>query len=151
MSNLASLFGNYRLIDKKEDFLERILYSYISIGEQSLFESTFLSAFSTLEGISKLIVNPTNNISSEDLIKQAIIISGIDLKENEFEISKSRLKKDDSKLEWLITEYRNYRIHFNQEEFDTSVIASELKKIMKLTRMLIFYYVEPGLINWPEP
>ena len=151
MSNLSLLLTFYRNLCKNNDLLERIIFSYISINELSLFEARFKSAFSTLEGISKLIVKPKVNISSEQLIKEAFKSASIEMKEGNFEFSESRKNNESCKLEWLISEYRNYLTHFNDQVFDMKIIGKEFGKIMKLTRRLIFYYMSPDLVYWPEP
>lgn len=77
VSKLISAFLNLETT-KKEKFI-RIINAYITIDDLKIFEPQFKDAFFALEAISKLIVEPKNNLSSENYIVKACNIAEIDL------------------------------------------------------------------------
>jgi hypothetical protein len=131
--------------------LLRIFYSYITINEIIKFEPQFLEAYFTLVAISKHIFNPQQNTNEVELIRVAMDAAGIPFDEINFADSISIKRKGDSKAEWLIYEYRNYLVHFNNVEFNYEELFSEYKKILRLTRKLIFFAIDPSLRDFPVP
>lgn len=146
--NLSLIINKYFAITANSKLFNKIIFSFINIGEIETFEPMFLSAYSLLEGISKVIVNPVKRVSSETLIKKAAEMANVD---TGFSLSHKRTLKSSSRLEWEISEYRNYLTHFNEVEFDNHTIFEEYQKIMKLARKLIIFYIEPSLMDWPFP
>jgi len=145
VSKLISAFLNLETT-KKEKFI-RIINAYITIDDLKIFEPQFKDAFFALEAISKLIVEPKNNLSSENYIVKACNIAEIDLIKVSFEPS-----KNSKKLKWLISEYRNELTHFNFEtHYDNDQMYMEYSKIMNILRRLIIYYLVPDLNNFSYP
>lgn len=146
--NLALAINRFRdlSVEEKEAFT-RIAYGYLSIENMDILEPEFITAYSELEAISKLIVKPYQNTKPEELIKSAMSVHSISL--SDFNFIKSPKKSD--KFEWLATDYRNYLIHSNNDKFDLNEIIPEYNKIMVLLRKLIFAYLEPSLKDIPYP
>lgn len=150
--NLRLIISNMLEFNKnKRKELLRIFYSYITINEITRFEPKFLEAYFTLVAISKHIVKPDQNTNEVQLIKDAIDITKIKLSEIDFATSMSKRKKDDVKAEWLIYEYRNNLVHFNNFEFNNDEIYKEYEKIVKLIRRLIFFSIDSSLRDFTVP
>jgi len=150
--NISKLLNSYLHLDNsKLEKLERILYSFISISEQKIFGPKFSSTYFLLAAISKIIMQPKNYSKDEECIKLASEKVNIDIKRINFEISPKRLKKNNSKCEWLITEYRHELTHFNFEKYDIKILLHEYNKMMYLLRKLIIFYFEPSLVDFPYP
>lgn len=150
--NLNNVINSFFLKNKDDNGqIKGLLYSFITVSEIKVFQPMFLAAYFVLEGISKLIVKPEKNTESETLIKDAINKIGIDFNKVDFKLSRNRLRKSNSKLEWEISEYRDNLTHFNNISFDGKEMWVEYKKIMRLNRKLILSYIEPSLSDWSYP
>ncbi len=109
------------------------------------------STYFLVEAISKVIIDPTKPIKSEQLITEACSILGIDIGSINFVKSHKRLSNPKSELEWEISEYRNYLTHFNSGAYNFDIIAKEQIKMIDLSRKLIFGYINKDFINWSHP
>lgn len=131
--------------------LKRVMYSYISVFEIPLLQPKFLLTYFLLEAISKIIVGPINNSNSELLINKAAEKVCIDLEIFNFLISHKRVNNPECKLQWEITEFRNYLTHFNEGLYDLDLMAKEQIKMIDLCRKLIIGYINPNFIDWRKP
>jgi len=147
LSNLIEAFQNKTRHDKKN--ITKLLYKFLILKETEIFQAKFLSGYVLLESISKFIVKPTSNTKNEQLIKDAIKMSNIEIED--FEISRHRKKKPSSQNEFEITEYRDELIHFNNQEFSGHSMWVEYQKIVKVCRKLLLWIILPDLSNWGIP
>lgn len=143
--NINLLCDKFILKNKEKD-LKRVINAFLSIDELEIFQPMFLSSYFVLEAISKLIVAPESSIGSEDLILAAMKKAEINDSDIDF-IS----PVNSSSIKWHIYEYRNHLAHFNENEIREDLIFGEFEKIMRLTRMLILWYIEPSLKDIPFP
>lgn len=147
--NLSLIIENYINKDKlQKENIEILINKFLSLNEIKTLEAKFLSGYVLLESISKSIVKPNKSTKSESLINEALEISKI--QKEDFKESQHRSKKK-SEHEWEITEYRDMLVHFNKLEFEFEDMAIEYDKIMKTSRRLILWLIEPTLSNWGFP
>lgn len=146
--NVSKLIESFIALDndKKQNF-SRLIYSILTIKDLEIFEPKFKDTFYVLEAISKLIVKPDGNISTEELIAKACEIAKVPLNSINFLPSvKSK------KLKLLISEYRNELTHFNNDiDIDFEKMIPEFNKIMNLIRKLMIFYLVPELKEFPYP
>ncbi len=149
--NVSKLIENFINKEPKEKRSITILVNkFLTLGETKIFEPKFLSGYFLLEAVSKFIVNPKNIIDSEKLIEDAVVKS--EVSKEDFKMSHKRRADPKSKLQFEITEYRNYLTHFNhQDTYDGQVMFEEYLKIVRLCRKLILWTICPELSLWPLP
>lgn len=123
---------------EQKNNIKRIIFRYLMTLETPIFEAKFLSSYSLLEGISKIVVNSSERRGPEELIKSAAEKSNVDLDFIE--------RKNSKKLKWYITEYRNYLMHFNDNlPIVWDELIKEYGKIIELSRKLILYKIASEL------
>lgn len=146
---LTEISNNYMKLTGTEKLkLNKIINSFLTIKSLSYFEAKFITAFSALEGICKLIKEKKNITYNGKKTNEFIelILNKTGLKQD------FKLTEDSKSMNWLITDYRNDLIHYNTvNSYDIPTLAEEFQKIMVISRKLIFWYICKKHTNFPFP
>lgn len=154
ISNLVKRYNN--LENNQKERFKRIVNNYLVISEDTIFETKFKNTYIVLCAISKLIIPKLiipdkNKPSDEDYIKKACVKAKVILSVINFKESPNRTRNKNSKLEWLISEYRNELIHFNYDKYKQEEVFDEYIKMMHVLRKLIIFYLNKKLMDFPYP
>lgn len=155
-SNLSSLTSSFSSLEKNpKKNITTIIHKFLTSFDIKIIEQQFINFSIVLESISKMILDykkikfecdKKKESCREKLILTACSKMKIDQSYYNFSPS-----KNSKKVKWYITEIRNDQIHFNYLDIDYKEMYDELRKIIKLSRILIIAIIVPKLKEFPYP
>jgi hypothetical protein len=146
LSRIRQLVINFRKSGEK-DLIEDVIYRILVSTELNYFEPMLVWSTFSLEAISRLITGK-KSLGFEDAVLEAVKSKGYNI--DDFNFTKSTFQYIENKSnKWMFTDYRNNIAHFKNQNFDNEEIYKEYKKVLQLTRNLVFRYLGDENINYP--